>query len=329
MTLNTSTILLSASVLAIIELIIVIVSKKLRLGPDITERSSHTKFTPTGGGIVWVIAGIWAVYTFGNTSQPVTWYFIIGILVLAIVSYIDDLHPLPPVPRLICQTIVMALTFKQLWYPEAFDIFLIVLFCGVGLINSINFLDGIRGMLALYGIVVTGSILFTIISIGNPQMDWMIPVLVMVLTAQLVFTVFNLGDVIFAGDVGSITLGYIQAVIAINIMLATRDGSYMIYFIVCLTDTGLTTVNRLFHGESILRPHNVNIYQLLTGRLHYPHLVVSGIYALLQLVIDIIFLAVPVSMHWTCMLVTTAVMTVTYFIARSRIEKKINARSNQ
>ena len=151
-----------AAVLALVEWGMIIVGKRYKLGPDITGRSSHTKFTPTGGGVVWVIAAILGILIFGELYFQLPWLFMGGILVLAVISYIDDIHPLPPIPRLISQVVIMALTFKQLCYPQAFDIYLIILFCGVGIINAVNFLDVICGMLALYGIVVTCSIMYTI-----------------------------------------------------------------------------------------------------------------------------------------------------------------------
>lgn len=308
-----------ATILVLVETLLVRLGKRYRLGPDITERSSHTRFTPTGGGLIWVLAAITAVVLFGNPSHSSRWFFMGGIVCLAIISAIDDLKPLPPVPRLISQVIVMALTFKQLCYPEAFDIYIIVLFCGVGLINALNFLDGICGMLALYGIVVTLSIIATLLDIDNPEMAWLIPLLVSVLIAQIIFATFNLADVIFGGDVGSITLGYIQVVALFTIILITRDGSYIIYFAVCIADTGLTTLHRLFKGVSILKPHRQNIYQTLTGPLHKSQRVVSAIYAGIQLIISAGYLLLPAKMHWTYFLLVIAALLVTYFTIRYRL----------
>lgn len=311
-----------AAVLALVEWGMVIVGKRYKLGPDITGRSSHTKFTPTGGGVVWVIAAILGILIFGELYFQLPWLFMGGILVLAVISYIDDIHPLPPIPRLISQVVIMALTFKQLCYPQAFDIYLIILFCGVGIINAINFLDGICGMLALYGIVVTCSIMYTIYLLENPSISWLLPVLTMVLIAQFVFACFNLYDVIFAGDVGAITLSYIQAVAVILIILNTRDASYTIFFAVCVFDTGLTTLQRLFIGEKILEPHKINIYQKLTSEKGIPQLVVSVIYALLQLLINALYFLIPVSQHWTYFLIVCALLITTYFLVRFSFKRQ-------
>lgn len=305
-----------AGILALLEWALVVCGRKYQLGPEVSSRSLHTKFTPTGGGFVWVLAGITGVLMFGSLQSVSTWIFIAGIFILAVISYIDDINPLPPVPRLICQIVILALTFKQLCNPQALDIFLIIIFCGVGIINAINFLDGICGMLALYGIVVTATLLYTLYLVQIPELMWFIPVLWMIIVAQVVFACFNLTDSIFAGDTGSITLGYIQIVAAISIVLATKDGSYIIFFSVCIFDTGLTTLQRLFSGISILKPHRANIYQLLTTVYHLPHVVVAIIYALLQLLINALFFLIPVSQHWTYFLLVSAMLTISYFLVR-------------
>lgn len=313
-----------ALVLAAMEWGIMTLSRRFLCGPCVTDRSLHRKFTPTGGGMVWVVAGIVAVCFFGDLHCITTWMFMGGIAVLGIVSYVDDLHPLPPVPRLIVQTIVMLLTFKQLWYPAAIDVLIIVLFCGVGIINAVNFLDGICGMLALYGIVVTGSLFYAFYVYDVSAYTWLFMVLSMVLVAQVVFACFNLCDVIFSGDVGSITLGYIQVFAAIVFALNTHDASVMIFFSVCVFDVGLTTMHRLFLGESILKPHRSNIYQMLTTEAKMPHVVVALIYSLLQLLINALYFLIPETQHWTYFLITCALLSVAYFAIRFslKLEKK-------
>lgn len=314
--------LLFAIALAAIELALIFVARRYMLGPPITSRSSHTKFTPTGGGIIWVIAAIVGTAMYGDLSKTTTWIFMGGIVALAVISYIDDLHPLPPIPRLISQIIVMALSFKNLCYPEAFDIYLLMLFFGVGIINAINFIDGIRGMLALYGIVLTASLLYLFYLNPSSGLSYAIPVLGLVLIAQIVFAIFNITDTIFAGDTGAITLGYILVYFTILMVLATKDASIILFFSVCIFDVGLTTVQRLFSGESILEPHRMHIYQKLITEKKFPPLAVALIYSLLQLLIDALYFLIPASQHWTYFLMTCALLTILYFVVRFSFRKQ-------
>ena len=309
-------------IFALIEWGLLLVERRMSYGCRVTERSSHNTPTPTAGGIIWMLAAIAGMVIFGNLHSEQACFFLGGTIVLGIISFIDDIHPLPPVPRLISQILVMGLTFKHLANPHAFDIYLLVLFCGVGIINAINFLDGICGMLALYGLVVTGSLLYGFYAASLPEISWFIPVLIMVLTAQVVFTCFNLKDLIFAGDVGSITLGWIQVFAALTLILTTRDGVYLVFFAVCVFDTGLTTLQRLFAGERILQPHRKNIYQLLTSAHNLPHLTVSIAYASLQLIINVLFFIIPTESHSTYLIIVSAGLITTYFAIRSYFRQR-------
>src|SRR6266508_3374018 len=67
------------------------------------ERSSHTRPVPRGGGLV-IVAGFavglttWVLT--GGALSPRAWGWLGGALLVAGVSFIDDLRPLPAAPRL-------------------------------------------------------------------------------------------------------------------------------------------------------------------------------------------------------------------------------------
>jgi UDP-N-acetylmuramyl pentapeptide phosphotransferase/UDP-N-acetylglucosamine-1-phosphate transferase len=54
------------------------------------ERSSHTKVTVRGGGIVFILAVV-LFSAFNNFQYP---YVTIGAIALAIISFLDDIHTL-------------------------------------------------------------------------------------------------------------------------------------------------------------------------------------------------------------------------------------------
>lgn len=306
----------AAALMALFEWGYIIFARKAGLGAPVSERSSHSAFTPTGGGIIWVITSLAAILFFGNLHTETTWIFFGGIVALGAISMTDDIHPLKPIPRLIAQIVIIAVSFKGLCAPTSFDIYLIIMFCSVGIINAINFLDGICGMLSLYGLVTSCAILYAIYSLNTPSLDIYIPIFILIITAQSVFAIFNLKDIVFAGDTGAITLGYIQVCMTINLILATGDGAMMVFFAVCVFDTGLTTIQRLFGGEQILQPHRKNIYQILTNERKLPQIFVSLTYALLQLLIDALFFLIPEAQHWTYFLVVCTLLTIAYFAIR-------------
>lgn len=295
------------------------------LGPEITKRSMHKHFTPTSGGLVFLLAaGMYAWIMDGRIGHEL-WLMLGGALILGILSLIDDMHELPPVPRLIVQVGVTALAFNWICSPDTLHIYLIMIFCAVGFINAFNFLDGIAGMLALYGIVVVGTLLYALSVLPDAPASCLqlIPLCVCLLLALVVFAVFNLPDLLFAGDVGSITLGYIIAYIIGLMILTTGDIAYACFALVCVFDTGLTTMQRLFAGENILLPHCQNLYQILTMHWKIPHLTVSIAYALLQLLINALFFLIPAEQHPTYLLIVIAMLTVTYFSVRGATRRKI------
>src|SRR5919202_1914881 len=68
------------------------------------ERSSHTRATPRGGGVVIVGGflvglGVWVIS--GGSLSPRALGWLVGALLVAGVSFVDDLRPLPALPRLL------------------------------------------------------------------------------------------------------------------------------------------------------------------------------------------------------------------------------------
>src|SRR5438067_8236824 len=91
-----------------------------RLALDVpNQRSSHTRPTPRGGGLVIVVGffvglGLWLVL--GGTLSPRALGWLAGALLIASVSFVDDLRSLPAAPRLITHVVaavVLALAAVQ------------------------------------------------------------------------------------------------------------------------------------------------------------------------------------------------------------------------
>ena len=125
------------------------------------QRSSHTTIVLRGGGVIFLIgAWIWAI-AFGF-SYP---WFLLGLTLVAGVSFIDDIRSLPDSVRLVAQFSAAALAFYQLgmlngaWFQENGILLgglfiLLALIVYVGATNVINFMDGINGITGGYALGV-------------------------------------------------------------------------------------------------------------------------------------------------------------------------------
>src|SRR5437764_1642199 len=167
------------------------------------ERSSHTAPTPHGGGMAIVLV------TLGGSAFWMTPRFAIvavAALVIAVVSWIDDLRHLPAPLRLGVQ-ILAALPVALLFTPLAWAPLALVWI--VGLTNAYNFMDGIDGIAGGQA-VVAGLAWAWFGMMAEQPLTTIVGLLIAGSSAG--FLVHNWQPArIFIGDVGAAFLGFILA----------------------------------------------------------------------------------------------------------------------
>ena len=94
-------------------------------------------------------------------------------------------------------------------------------------------------------------------------------------------------------------------------MLETGDWSYLIFLAVYGVDSVLTIIHRLMLHENIGLPHRKHMYQLMANELKIPHVVVSLLYMVVQVVIVAVYLAMP-GKHYAWFAGSVAVMGIGY-----------------
>ena len=103
------------------------------------ERSSHKQIVLRGGGIIFLI-GAWIWSAFFGFQYP---WFLIGVTLVATVSFIDDIRSLPDSVRLVVQFVAMFLMFYQFgilnW--QSWWMILLALIVCVGISNAYNFME--------------------------------------------------------------------------------------------------------------------------------------------------------------------------------------------
>ena len=248
------------------------------------ERSSHTDLTTVrGGGILFYMAELGA-FLYSGFTYP---YFFAGLTLVAAVSFMDDLRPLSNRYRLMGQFAGIALLLHETGMANEIWAATGLLIVGVGILNAWNFMDGINGMTAWYGIVCIGTLWFWQSQLQLPETDVFLP---FAFIALLLFSFVNARRraVCFAGDVGSVSIAFITLLALMQIVVSTKTYLPVLLLAVYGVDTILTILHRLYLRQPVFRAHRLHLFQLLVDKLNWPHLRVSALYALIQLAINLL-----------------------------------------
>ena len=289
-------------------------AKRLHILDIPGERSSHTKPTIRGGGIIFPLAVLlW--FVFFGFGHPLA---ITGLLLIAAVSFADDLLNLPNSIRFVVHLMAVSLLFYELglfgmhWY-----LVVAAYVISVGWINAFNFMDGINAITPFYTLVA----LVTFWYLGFTGLFIMPQSLIIVtMISLLIFSWYNARKHArtFAGDVGSISMAFILAWLMLELMIQTRTFAWIMLFSVYGIDSVITIMIRLARRENIFRAHRLHLYQLLANEHRWPHLNVAGTYALIQLAINAvcIFLVSHKLMSLQVFAGILFVLTVGYLVVR-------------
>lgn len=306
------TVLLS---LIVVECIYFKIANKFNIIDKPNERSSHSSIVLRGGGIIFLI-GLWIWSAFFGFTYP---WFLISVTLVAGVSFIDDIHSLPDSLRLIAQFASMVMMFYQLdiLHLDFWWVVLLGLIVCVGASNIINFMDGINGITGSYA--MASFIPLYLLNLDYNFVDSSLIITMML--ADLVFCFFNFrskGNAkCFAGDVGSIGVAYILLFLIGGIILKTADITYLILLIVYGIDGCFTIFHRIMLHENLELAHRKHLYQIMANELKIGHVMVSSIYAVLQLVISlgfIYFCPNNIVYHWLYFGVTFIILGILYVL---------------
>lgn len=265
-------------ILLIAELLYFKVADKYDIIDKPNERSSHSEVTLRGGGIVFVL-GVLLAFSLGYVTWPLT----LSMLLLGIISFLDDINPLKPLSRFTVHVIAAVLVFYDLHLIELGYLFLpIIMFLLLGWINAYNFMDGINGITVLYALVTIFSFTqFTFLEESYPLFYTM-------MISCLVFGFFNVRKKAktFAGDVGSVSMAIFLAYFMIKVLLVTANLGFVLFVAVYSIDAIITILMRIKRKERLSQPHRSHLYQYLANNMKIPHVNVSLGYALIQLAIN-------------------------------------------
>lgn len=247
------------------------------------ERSSHTRITLRGGGVIFYF-GTLVFFLTNHLEYP---WFVFGLTLITIISFVDDVRSTSQGLRLVFHLIAMALLFYQweLFSLSWWWIIVALIFC-TGIINAYNFMDGINGITGGYSLIILTALAY----VNSEIVTFVEPTLIYtVLCSVLVFCFFNFRKKAkcFAGDVGSVSIAFILLFLIGKLIIRTEDFSWIILLVVYGVDSVLTIIHRLMLHENIGLPHRKHMYQLMANELKMPHVIVSLIYMAVQAVVII------------------------------------------
>lgn len=276
------------------------------------DRSSHTKPTIRGGGIIFPIA-ILCYAIMSGFSYP---YLTVAVLLTGFISFLDDLKDLPRLVRFLVHILSACLILYEA------DIMSIPIILGVlafvfivFVINAYNFMDGINGITGFYSL----SILIPLMLIEESASLLVLEKVVFI--SLVIFLFFNARKKAkcFAGDVGSVTIAVMMCFLIAQKVIATEDYRYLCFLTLYVVDTGLTIIQRIREGDKVLEAHRKHLFQVFSNELKQPHIKVALAYAIIQLILNVFLISTDVSVLGIVLTFVAAILV--YIIIKVRVLK--------
>ncbi len=186
------------------------------------KRMSHTGEIPNIGGMNIWISFMLTYLLFGFEFASQNQFFLLGLFVIMIVGFVDDVLILTPTAKLLGESLagLVLICFADIRITHLHGLFgiteigivpsyIISLFILIGIINAINLIDGIDGLASGLGMLY--SLTFAIYFQLNGDSYWSIMGICIIgsLAVFFLYNVFGHSKKIFMGDSGSLLLGYL------------------------------------------------------------------------------------------------------------------------
>ncbi|MBT8194938.1 MAG: undecaprenyl/decaprenyl-phosphate alpha-N-acetylglucosaminyl 1-phosphate transferase [Bacteroidia bacterium] len=340
--------------LAIPSIIRVATIKHLYDVPD--ERKRHSSSVPTLGGLA-IFAGVVFSYTFWSAGFSIesTQYIVAAIIVMFFIGIKDDIVDLSASKKFAGQLVSASIIvlFADIRITSLFGVFGIYevnylfsislsMFTILVIINAFNLIDGIDGLAAGLGAIAAftfGLWFYNYEQIGLCILSFSL------FSSLLAFLIFNFSPAtIFMGDTGSLIIGIILSVLAINFVeLSFASPPYEFNFrsspamaiailMVPLFDMFRIFIQRVLNGRSPFSADRNHMHHVLQD-LGLTHREVAITLYLVSIGFIILALALRHISSLTLLIVESIVVIalstipyiIRYFLGRFQNAKKISA----
>ncbi|MBB4038786.1 UDP-N-acetylmuramyl pentapeptide phosphotransferase/UDP-N-acetylglucosamine-1-phosphate transferase [Microvirga flocculans] len=259
---------------AVLSVLLIVVLKPLLVRYALARpnaRSSHKVPTPQGGGIAVLaacLAAAGAVLLLFTETYP---FAVVAAAAagLAIIGAVDDIRPLPAVPRLVLQTVAVAIVVLASHgrvLPDAIPLAVeqaILVFGGVWFVNLVNFMDGLDWITVAEMVPVTAFI--AALWFIHPETTPVGIVAAALCGALLGFAPFNKPVArLFLGDVGSLPIGLLVGWMLLELAGTGALAAALLLPLYYLMDATITLLRRLARREKVWEAHRSHFYQKAT-----------------------------------------------------------------
>jgi len=226
------------------------------------ERSLHSTPVPRIGGVALML-GIFIGW--GLMYESIVWWVVAPLLLLFFTSLLDDIYNLPVKLRLLLHVIAAAFFVygSELHEQQGFVVAAVTLLFVVWMTNLYNFMDGSDGLAG--GMAFFGFGMYAIAAYLS-QNTALASLNICVAAASAGFLLFNFYPAkIFMGDSGSISLGFLAAVMG---LWGWQQGTWAVWFPLFvfspfIVDASVTLVKRALRGAKVTEAHREHYYQRL------------------------------------------------------------------
>lgn len=259
--------------------------KKLYDRPD--DRKNHRNRVSALGG-VGIFGGMIFSFLFFTSGIPYQELnsILCALIVLFVTGVKDDLYPMVPFKKLLGQLIAAIIIsvhggvrIKSIY--GMFGVFeipyvasvVVTIFVFLFLINAFNFIDGINGLTAGTGVIISLTYSWWFWIMEEPLF---LILSLCISGALLAFLIYNFQGKIFMGDSGSMVIGFLATVLTVYFIKVSEDYTPNIFFnisavtysiavlIIPIFDTIRIVFIRIFiHGTSPFQADRNHIHHML------------------------------------------------------------------
>ncbi|NJL12075.1 MAG: undecaprenyl/decaprenyl-phosphate alpha-N-acetylglucosaminyl 1-phosphate transferase [Microscillaceae bacterium] len=259
--------------------------KRLFDEPDLARKLHHPRIPTLGGVAIFGGFLISSIFWFDYTQDPALPYAFASMAILFFTGIKDDIIPLTARKKFVAQLIAVAIVvfradirltnlyglagLEEISYPLSVALTSIAL---LGLINAFNLIDGINGLAG--GIAFIVGTIFGLLFLNMQALNLAILSFAMA-GACVGFLYYNYQNRIFMGDTGSLTIGLISAILAIEFIEINASAQGYLFkssfapvfalavLIIPFFDTVRVMVLRIAQGNSPFEGDRNHLHHLL------------------------------------------------------------------